>query len=100
NSSRPTSATRWRNTIRSSRTPRSGSSEREQRRAMRVMVLGAGVIGTSCAHYLLKSGHDVVVLDRQGGPALETSFANAGGICPGFAGAWAAPALPPNDARL
>jgi len=55
------------------------------------MVLGAGVIGTSCAHYLLKSGHDVLVLDRQGGPALETSFANAGGICPGFAGPWSAP---------
>ena len=66
---------------------------------MRVMVLGAGVIGTSCAHYLLKSGHDVVVLDRQGGPALETSFANAGGICPGFAGPWAAPGLPAKVAR-
>ena len=66
---------------------------------MRVMVLGAGVIGTSCAHYLLKSGHDVVVLDRQDGPALETSFANAGGICPGFAGPWAAPGLPAKVAR-
>jgi D-amino-acid dehydrogenase len=63
------------------------------------MVLGAGVIGTSCAHYLLKSGHDVLVLDRQGGPALETSFANAGGICPGFAGPWAAPGMPAKVAR-
>jgi D-amino-acid dehydrogenase len=57
---------------------------------MRVMVLGAGVIGTSCAYHLVKAGHDVIVLDRQRGPALETSFANAGGICPGFAGPWAA----------
>ena len=48
---------------------------------MRVMVLGAGVIGTSCAYYLARAGHEVVVVDRQRGPALETSFANAGGIC-------------------
>ena len=61
---------------------------------MRVMVLGAGVIGTSSAYYLAKAGHEVVVVDRQGGPALETSFANAGGICPGFAGPWAAPGMP------
>jgi D-amino-acid dehydrogenase len=66
---------------------------------MRVMVLGAGVIGTSCAYYLLKAGHDVVVLDRQSGPALATSFANAGGICPGFAGPWAAPGMPAKVAR-
>jgi D-amino-acid dehydrogenase len=66
---------------------------------MRVMVLGAGVIGTSCAYYLAKAGHDVVVVDRQNGPALETSFANAGGICPGFAGPWAAPGMPLKVAR-
>ena len=66
---------------------------------MQVMVLGAGVIGTSCAYYLDKAGHDVVVLDRQSGPALETSFANAGGICPGFAGPWAAPGMPARVAR-
>ena len=61
---------------------------------MRVTVLGAGVIGMSCAYYLARAGHEVVVVDRQRGPALETSFANAGGICPGFAGPWAAPGLP------
>src|SRR5258706_7133650 len=61
---------------------------------MRVMVLGAGVIGTTCAYYLAKAGHDVTVIDRQSGPGLETSFANAGGICPGFAGPWAAPGMP------
>ena len=53
---------------------------------MRVTVLGAGVIGMSCAYYLARAGHEVVVVDRQRGPALELSFANAGGICPGFAG--------------
>ena len=40
------------------------------------------------------AGHDVTVVDRRSGPALETSFANAGGICPGFAGPWAAPGMP------
>jgi len=66
---------------------------------MRVMVLGAGVIGTTSAYYLSKSGHEVEVVDRRSGPALETSFANAGGICPGFAGPWAAPGMPANILR-
>jgi D-amino-acid dehydrogenase len=66
---------------------------------MRVMVLGAGVIGTSCAYYLAKAGHEVTVVERCSGPALETSFANAGGICPGFAGPWAAPGIPRKLAR-
>lgn len=61
---------------------------------MKVLVLGAGVIGTACAHYLWRDGHEVMVVDRQPGPALETSFANAGGVCPGFAGPWAAPGMP------
>jgi len=66
---------------------------------MRVMVLGAGVIGTSCAYYLARAGHQVVVVERQAVPALATSFANAGGICPGFAGPWAAPGMPRKIAR-
>ena len=61
---------------------------------MKVVVLGAGVIGTTCAYYLSKAGHEVTVVDRQPGPALETSFANAGGVCPSFAGPWAAPGMP------
>lgn len=61
---------------------------------MKILVLGAGVIGTACAHYLSKDGHEVTVVDRQPGAALETSFANAGGVCPGFAGPWAAPGMP------
>src|SRR5437763_3742345 len=66
---------------------------------MRVIVLGAGVIGTTCAYYLAKKGHEVTVVERRDGPALETSFANAGGICPGFAGPWAAPGMPGKIAR-
>lgn len=61
---------------------------------MKALVLGAGVIGTTCAYYLSKAGHEVTVVDRQPGPALETSFGNAGGVCPGFAGPWAAPGMP------
>ena len=61
---------------------------------MRVIVLGAGVIGVTSAYYLAKEGHEVTVIDRQPGPALETSFANAGEISPGYASPWAAPGVP------
>jgi D-amino-acid dehydrogenase len=61
---------------------------------MRVAVLGSGVIGVTTAYYLAEAGHEVVVLDRQAGPALETSFANAGEISPGYASPWAAPDIP------
>lgn len=61
---------------------------------MQVIVLGGGVIGTTSAYYLARAGFDVVVLDRQPGVALETSFANAGQISPGYASPWAAPGVP------
>ena len=61
---------------------------------MRVIVLGSGVIGVTSAYYLAEAGHEVVVLDRQEGPALETSFANAGEVSPGYASPWAAPGIP------
>jgi len=61
---------------------------------MRVLVLGSGVVGVSTAYYLAKAGHEVTVVDRQPGPALETSFANAGQISPGYASPWAAPGVP------
>jgi D-amino-acid dehydrogenase len=61
---------------------------------MNVLVLGSGVIGVSTAHYLAQAGHDVTVVDRQAEPALETSFANAGEISPGYSAPWAAPGLP------
>src|SRR5450830_936614 len=61
---------------------------------MRVVILGSGVIGVTSAYYLAQAGHDVTVIDRQPGPALETSFANAGQISPGYASPWAAPGIP------
>jgi D-amino-acid dehydrogenase len=61
---------------------------------MRIVILGAGVIGVTSAWYLAQAGHEVVVIDRQAGPALETSFANAGEISPGYASPWAAPGIP------
>ena len=61
---------------------------------MKVAILGSGVIGVTSAWYLAKAGHEVVVIDRQSGPALETSFANAGEISPGYASPWAAPGIP------
>lgn len=61
---------------------------------MRIAVLGSGVIGVASAWYLAKAGHDVVVVDRQAAPALETSFGNAGEISPGYSSPWAAPGIP------
>lgn len=61
---------------------------------MKVVILGAGVIGVTSAWYLAKAGHEVTVIDRQPGPSLETSFANAGEISPGYSSPWAAPGIP------
>ena len=61
---------------------------------MRVLVLGAGVVGVTTAYYLAQQGYDVVVVDRQPSVANETSFANAGQISPGYASPWAAPGIP------
>lgn len=61
---------------------------------MRVLVLGSGVIGVASAYYLAQQGATVTVLDRQAGPAQETSFGNAGQISPGYSTPWAAPGIP------
>ncbi|MDX6806355.1 D-amino acid dehydrogenase [Terrihabitans rhizophilus] len=61
---------------------------------MHVLVLGAGVIGTSAAWYLQKAGHQVTVLERQGGAGRETSFANGGQISVSHAEPWANPSAP------
>lgn len=61
---------------------------------MRIVILGAGVIGTTAAYYLARAGHEVTVLDRQPGPALETSYANAGEVSPGYSAPWAGPGVP------
>ena len=61
---------------------------------MRVLVLGSGVIGVTSAWYLTQAGHEVTVVDRQPGPALETSHANAGEVSPGYSSPWAGPGVP------
>lgn len=60
---------------------------------MKIIIIGAGVIGSTTAYYLAKSGHEIEVIDRQEGPALETSFANAGMLTPSMADPWNAPGI-------
>ena len=62
---------------------------------MRIAVLGAGVVGVAAAWYLAEDGHEVTVVDRREGPALETSFANGGQISASHAEPWANPGAPP-----
>ncbi|KQP94255.1 amino acid dehydrogenase [Methylobacterium sp. Leaf113] len=61
---------------------------------MRVLVLGSGVVGVTTAYYLAKAGHAVTVVDRQPAAGMETSFANAGQVSPGYSAPWAAPGIP------
>jgi D-amino-acid dehydrogenase len=61
---------------------------------MKVLVLGAGVIGTASAYYLAKAGHEVTVLERQPAAGLETSYGNAGEVSPGYSAPWAGPGVP------
>jgi D-amino-acid dehydrogenase len=61
---------------------------------VKVLILGSGVIGVTSAYYLARAGHEVTVVDRQPEPALETSFANAGEVSPGYSSPWAGPGVP------
>src|SRR5215213_936090 len=61
---------------------------------MRVVVIGAGLIGVTTAWYLTERGHEVTVLDRNSGPAEGASFANGGLITPATSDSWAAPGTP------
>ncbi len=61
---------------------------------MRVVVLGAGIIGVTTAYYLARQGVEVEVLDRQREAGMETSFANAGELSYGMTSPWAAPGIP------
>ena len=58
---------------------------------MKILVIGSGVVGVTCAYFLHRDGHEVTVLDRQPAPARETSYANGGQISWGAAQPWAAP---------
>src|SRR5512138_3160080 len=61
---------------------------------MRVLVLGGGVIGVSCAYYLTEAGHEVELIERRSAAAMETSHANAGEVSPGYSAPWAGPGVP------
>jgi D-amino-acid dehydrogenase len=61
---------------------------------MRVIVLGAGVVGVASAWYLAAAGHEVRVIDRQPAAGMETSFANGGQISVSHAEPWANPTAP------
>ncbi len=61
---------------------------------MKIVIAGSGVIGITTAYYLSQQGHDVTVIDRQDGAALETSYANAGMLSTGYSAPWAAPGIP------
>ena len=61
---------------------------------MQILVLGAGVIGTTTAYFLAEAGHRVTVIDREPAPARETSFANGGQISACHAKPWAGPGMP------
>ena len=66
---------------------------------MKILVLGAGVIGTTSAWYLAQAGHDVTVIDRHEAAGMETSFANGGQISAGHAEPWAKPSVVPKILR-
>ncbi len=56
---------------------------------MKIIVVGAGIIGISTAWHLAERGHAVTVIDRQSDAAMETSFANAGQISVSYCEPWA-----------
>lgn len=66
---------------------------------MKVAIVGAGIIGVTTAYELAADGHEVTVFERHGAAALETSFANAGVVAPGYVTPWAAPGMPGKVAR-
>jgi D-amino-acid dehydrogenase len=66
---------------------------------VKIIVLGAGVVGVASAWYLAAAGHEVTVIERRDAPGLETSFANGGQISAGHAEPWAKPAVLPKILR-
>jgi D-amino-acid dehydrogenase len=58
---------------------------------MKVIVIGAGLIGVTTAYILKRRGHDVLVIERQGGAGRETSFANGAMLSPSMPEPWNSP---------
>jgi len=61
---------------------------------MKILVLGAGVVGVAAAYYLVRAGHEVRVLERREGPGLEASYANGGQLLDETIHPWVAPNVP------
>src|SRR2546422_3954116 len=62
--------------------------------AVRVVVIGAGVVGVTTAYYLGKAGHQVTMVEKEPEAATLASAGNAGLIAPGHSFAWASPTAP------
>jgi FAD dependent oxidoreductase len=77
-------STIWRRLSERSATPRRSLPPHLRRVIMRILVLGSGVVGVTSAFYLAKAGHGVTVVDSQAASGMETSFANAGQVSPGY----------------
>ena len=60
---------------------------------MKIAIVGAGIIGVTTAWELVSDGHEVVVFERRGAAAEESSFANAGVVAPGYVTPWAVPGM-------
>jgi len=70
-----------------------GTGVQDNRILMRIAVIGAGLLGVSTAWFLAEAGHEVIVIDRNEGAGLETSFANGGMLTPSQAGPWNTPGI-------
>jgi D-amino-acid dehydrogenase len=62
---------------------------------MRVIVLGAGVAGITSAYFLAQDGHEVTLVDKNAGLALETSYANGGQLSYSYVAPLASPGVLP-----
>lgn len=62
---------------------------------MRILVLGAGVVGLCTAYFLARDGHDVTVVEREHGVGLGTSFANGGQLSYSYVAPLAGPGVLP-----
>jgi D-amino-acid dehydrogenase len=61
--------------------------------SVKVLVIGSGLIGITAAHFLLRRGHEVTVVDQGPEPACATSFANGGLLTPSMADPWNTPGI-------
>ena len=61
---------------------------------MRVLVLGAGVVGSATAYFLAQARHDVTLVEKATGPGREWSFANGGLLDASSITPWAGPSVP------